>query len=66
MRATGFGFKSPKEHSGEYLYPMMKNNGNSLILNQRKISDIKREGLFLHKSGLLNHSEPKQVVKKEM
>lgn len=54
MRATGFGFKSPKDYSGEYLYPMMNYNGTQLKMDYKSISEAKRESLFMHKSGLVH------------
>jgi len=54
MRATGFGFKSPKDYTGELLYPQMNYNGKNLSLTHKSISESKRENLFLHKSGLMN------------
>ena len=54
MRPTGFYTKSPNDVSGEFLYPMRKNDGTILDFKHKSISESRRERLFLHKSGLLN------------
>jgi len=52
MRATGFGIKSPKDHTGEFLFPMRKMDGTCLDMNHKSISEQRRELLFLKKQGL--------------
>ena len=39
MRATGFGIKSPKDFSGDYLFPMRKGDGTILDMNYKSISE---------------------------
>lgn len=63
MRATGFGFKSPKEHSGEYLLPMLKNDGRNLSMTHKTISEKRRERLFLHKTGLIGPVDQSNNIK---
>ncbi len=52
MRATGFGFKSPKDYTGDYRYPMRKSDGTNLNVGYKSISEKRRELLFLTKMGL--------------
>lgn len=51
MRATGLGFKSPKDRSGEIQYPMRKPDGTVLDMNYKTTNERRRELLFLHKIG---------------
>jgi hypothetical protein len=39
MRATGFGIKSPKDASGEFLYPVRKADGTILDLTYKSITE---------------------------
>lgn len=52
MRATGFGFKSPKDYTGDYRFPMRKADGTNLDVGYKSLSDRRRELLFLTKHGL--------------
>ena len=52
MRATGFGFISPKDYTGDYRFPMRKPDGTNLDMKYKSISEIRREMLFLTKHGL--------------
>lgn len=49
MRATGFGIKSPKDASGEFLFPERKADGTILDLNYKSITEQRRELLYIHK-----------------
>lgn len=47
MRATGFGIKSPKDFTGEFLFPMRKADGTILDITHKTISENRREMLFM-------------------
>ena len=49
MRATGLGFKSPKDRSGELVHPRRTNAGTILDMGLKSISDQRRELLWAHK-----------------
>jgi len=49
MRATGFGIKSPKDASGEFLFPIRKADGTILEMNYKSITEQRRELLYMHK-----------------
>jgi len=49
MRATGFGIKSPKEATGDFLFPKFKSDGTCLIMSHKTIMERRREMLYLFK-----------------
>ena len=46
MRATGLGFRSPKDKSGEFLIPLRKSDGTNLEYAYKSISEQRREMLY--------------------
>ena len=57
MRATGFGFKNPKEPVGEFNLPLP-------LSPQKSISEKRRDLLFLKKNGI-NENESKEILAKK-
>ena len=49
MRATGFGIRSPKDATGDYLYPQMSKDGVCLDMSHKTITEQRRELMYLHK-----------------
>ena len=58
MRATGFGHKSPREATGDYVYPLINKDGKSLDYNNRTITEQRRELLYLHKLSARSNVNP--------
>jgi hypothetical protein len=46
MRATGLGFRSPKDKSGEFVIPLRKPDGTNMEYGRKSISEKRREMLF--------------------
>ena len=52
MRPTGFGHKTAKDYTGEYLYPRVLPDGTSLEIKHKTLTEKRRELLFVKKAGL--------------
>ena len=50
MRATGLGFRSPKDKSGEFVIPLRKPDGTNMEYGSKSISEQRREMLFKRKA----------------
>ena len=49
MRPTGFGHRSPKDATADYIYPIVDRDGKCLEMGFKTISDQRREIYYMHK-----------------
>lgn len=60
MRPTGLSFKSPKDKSGEFTYPIRSKEGRCLDMAYKSISEQRRELLYYYK--LTNNQQKDQPM----